>query len=471
MSCTRSTALFVFCFLFVASGCQHAPPRPLDFGETASSLRARDVNVAPVQAFAEALCTAADAAPAAFNPADGLSLTEGAAVALWFNADLRVARLEAARAAGAASNAGRWPDPELGIELGQKSVEGEPGGFLRDAGGVARDWISAASLGITIPLSGRPGAERRFAGAAGRAAAWRAAEAEWNTLAQVQMGWAAWSAAHARVALLDEHLALLGQFGETAQALAEAGETTPSGARLFAVERMRREAERARAQRAEAELHMALLQLLGLLPDAPVQLLPSLGTPLIDDGEPANLERHPTLLRLAAEYEAAEARLRLELRRQYPDVTLSPTFSDEHDETSLRVGLGIPLLAWNANRSGIADALGAREVARAQADAGYARLVSEASQARVALAGSRAQRAQLVAEAVPAVDAQMDESLALLRAGEIDIVLIYEALGQAFAVKEELLEAVLAESLAAARLSAALAEDRVLDTQMEPDHE
>lgn len=467
MRCTRTAALAASGLMALAAGCQHAPPRPLDFHETAAALAARDVTVAPVHAYAQVLAAAQGTTPAVFDPADGLSLAEAEAVALWFNPDLRIARLQADQARAVAGAAGRWDDPELGGELGQKAVDGAPGGFLRNAGGVARDWITAGSLSITIPLSGRPAAERRLGQAEYRVASLRALEAEWGTLAHVRNAWAMWSAAAERVKLLDEHLAMLGQFADTAQSLADAGEATPSSARIFGIERMRRQAERARATAAEAESHAALLQLLGLVPDAPVQLLPNLTSVPADTAADVDAEHHPKLLRLKAEYQAAEDRLRLELRKQYPDLTLSPTYADEQDETSLRVGLGIPLPTWNANRQGIAEALGAREVARAQAEAGYQQLLAEAAQARAARAGCATQRQQLVESVVPAIDAQMKEALALLKVGEVDIVLLHESLSQALAVKEELLDAALAEALAASRLAAATAHDERIPTPTE----
>lgn len=468
MRCTRTTVLAASSLLIFAAGCQHAPPRPLDFKEMASALLARDVDVEPMRAYANALAKKGGSNSPVFDPADGLTLEEGEAVALWFNPSLRVARLEAEQAKGVAKTAGLWNDPELGGEFGHKKVDADSGSFLRDAGAVSRNWINAGSLSITIPLSGRPGAERRLFSSEYAVAVSRAAEAESQTLAQVREAWAKWSAAQERVKLLDAHLLLLRHFADTAHSLSQAGEATPSSARLFDIEVMRREAERAREAATETEAHAALLSLLGLLPDAPVQLLPSL-VPVQTAESTADAAQHPTVLRLRAEYQVAEDRLRLELRKRYPDLTLSPTYADEQDETSLRIGLGIPIPTWNANRQGIADALGAREVARARAEAGYQQLLAETAQARAALAGSEAQRRQLLDGVVPAIDSQMNESLALLKVGELDVVLLHEVLNQAFAVKEELLSATLDTALAASRLSAATAQDRLLATSTESD--
>jgi cobalt-zinc-cadmium efflux system outer membrane protein len=380
-------------------------------------------------------------------------LQESQAVALWYNADLRIARLEAQQAAAIANTAGRWEDPLLGLDSGEKSVDGDPRGFLRDAGKQTRSWINAATLSITVPLSGRLRAERQASHTGAEAALLRAVEAEHTALRAVRDAWARWSAAEARAALLAEHLALLGEFADASGALAMAGELPPTGGRLFAIERIRKEADLERARAAAAEMRSTVLQLLGLAPDAPLQLLPGVAAPAAFPELP-DLLGHPVIARHRAEYQLAEDRLRVELRKQYPDLTFSPAYTDEQDETSLVLGLGVPVPVWNANRRGIAEAVAARDLARARAEAAYQQLIAEAAQAQAALQGCRAQRTRLVEGVAPVVDAQTAEALALLKMGEIDIVLLFETLAQAFETKQELLDATLAEALAASRYAA-----------------
>jgi CRISPR system Cascade subunit CasA len=446
-------------------GCQHIPRQPLDTAALRDALDARPVDIAPVKAYAAALqeLDASDG-DASFDASDGLSLNEGLAVALWYNPDLRIARLSHARAAAVADEAGRWPDPGIALSGGEKEVEGteivsaDPAdGSLREKPTVDRSWISMASLSITIPLSGRLRAERRMRDSEAEAAMWATAEAEWQTLETVQSAWANWSAARAHEELLEAHLTVLGRFADTANALAEAGELLPASARLFTIERARTEADLDRARARTQEHRTEVLRLLGLVPGAPVKFIPTLDA---RDPEPAPEpmpENHPRIARLRAGYEAAEHRLRVELRKQYPDITLSPTFEKEEDETAVTLGLGFPIPVWNLNREGIADAAAARDIARAEVEAAYQGLIAEASQARTALDGSRAQRERLVADVAPAVDTQLEEALELLEIGEIDIVLIYEALAQALLTKQQLIDAMVSEVIATSRLTFATA--------------
>ncbi len=69
----------------------------------------------------------------------------------------------------------------------------------------------------------------------------------------------------------------------------------------------------------------------------------------------AVLKCHPAIRRRAAEYEVAEASLRLEVRRQYPDIQLGPALGMEDGQGRGGVGFSVPLPILNANRRGIAE--------------------------------------------------------------------------------------------------------------------
>jgi outer membrane protein TolC len=404
-------------------------------------LRGRDVNIEPVKAFAEKLSAAAPS-PVVFDPADGLSLPEAEAVALWYNPDLRLARIEAEGAGAVAKASGAWADPELGFETGEKEVEGAAPGFLHDAGSsLDRSWINLASLSITIPLSGRPGAVRKLRESEQNVALLRVAEAEWQTLQSLRNAWLAWSVASSRLHLLEGHIAALAEFAHVAESLSEAGELDPSGARLFSIEHGRSLAARERLVQDIESQRLALLATLGLLPDAPATLLPV--TSIESGTTTADPTIHPAVQRLAAEYRVAEAALRLELRKQYPDLTLSPTYADEEDETALTLGLGLPIPVWNANRQEIAAAAAQRDAARARVESALQQAMATLAQADARLAGADAQRRILEAKVAPMADLQLEQARALLAVGEMDVVPMYEALRQTHAIKEELLEALL----------------------------
>ncbi len=446
-----SGVIFAVSSMAVLSGCQSIPARPLGLESSLEAMKSREIAPEPVLDYARALAGVPDGQSTPFDPADGLSLDEAEAVTLWYNPELRISRLEADRAAALADLSGLWDDPGIDLSGGRKREEID--------GGVDRSWISAASLSITIPLSGRPAAERRAQSAAHQVALLHVAEQEWATLKTLRTAWLTWSASVERLKLLDEHLALLGQFADVARSLAEAGELDPGSARMFSIERAQKQAQRDSAALLDPGQRAALLALAGLLPDAPVTLLPSLGkvvTAASEDSDPAALAlRHPSVARLSADYEAAEARLRVELRKQYPDLTLSPAYEDERGESSVTLGLGlIPIPVWNANKPGIADAAAERDIARARAEGSLQQALTEVVQAQARLAGAKALREGLVAGAAPEADLQMTEAQALLRVGEADMGMVFQALTQAYGIKRELIDATLEAQLALVELGA-----------------
>ena len=63
-----------------------------------------------------------------------------------------------------------------------------------------------------------------------------------------------------------------------------------------------------------------------------------------------------------ATYATTETLLKTEIRRQYPELELGPSFTrdDEEKEVGGEIGFNIPL--WNRNRKAIAEARGIRPV-------------------------------------------------------------------------------------------------------------
>lgn len=454
------------CALPLAAGCLHLPPEPLQLDTVRAQWQGRPLDIEPIAAYAAALGGDDPEMLGPFDPSDGLSLHEAQAVALWYNAELRIKRLEALRAGAATARAALWPDPELSVTGGEQEVAGsrlvpfrQPDGTtsLREVPVIERAWLSVISLDLTIPLSGAPKARQRLHRTEHAVAEWRAVEAEWDVLHEVKRLWIDWSASLEHARLLEAHVDLMGRITPTATGLAEAGELFPAYARMLSIEQKRVETEVQRVHSEAQAQRAAILQALGLAPGAAVDLVPAI--PHGDAAANRILEvgNHPRVERLRAAYQAAEDRLRLELREQFPDLTLSPSYTDQLDEEILSVGLGFPVPAWHRNRPAIADAAGARDVARAEAEAGYLGLVAEAHQAQMAAAAARARQEQLIEAIAPQLDAQVQEVFALLEVGEIDLLLVYEALAQTLDVKQQILETSVDLARNTARLEAATA--------------
>jgi outer membrane protein TolC len=434
----------------LVAACQRYAPSPLDLAAHQAALAARDPAAASVVAYARRLEARSGAAPPRYEPADGLSLEEAEVVALLFNPQLRLARLKADVPRVGAAEAGRWEDPELGVDA-ERILES-----------VERPWVIGGTLGFTVPLSGRLGSQKRKATAEATAAAFRALADERRVLAELRAAWVEWSAAGERAALTRRLVDELSEVAGRAEQLRAAGELGPLEARVLQLERLKQTA-RLRGHEADGRAsEFRLRALLGLSPSAGVKLVPSLDVPEpalpSDDALPRHLTAHPRLRVARAEYAVAERSLELEVRRQYPDLRLGGGFgTDEGDHRAL-FGAAIPLPLFNANRQSIAEARAGRDAAKAAAEGAYEQLVGEVAAARSALRSTAERLEYIEHELAPLADRQVEDAVRLGRAGELNALLLLEALTTAHEAKLELLDARVATALARRSL------DTLLDT-------
>lgn len=302
----------------LAAGCTAYEARPLDQVAHERIWRARSATDARIADFAHRLQERPGAEPP-FDPNDGIGPGEAEAIALCFNPDLRLARLEAGVVAAGAEHAGRWDDPEFSIDL------------LRVAESVPDRWIVSPGLALTIPLSGRLGAERDLASAEVRAAGQQVLEAEWAVRHELRLAWLEWSAAVLRQEQLAGLLDSVQTLADSTARLADAGEMLRTEATLFSIERVRRRQESDRQHGLVREAEQRLRAVMGLAPDAPVVLLPTLALADPPEVSVSNEvgERNPSLARLREQYDAAEHALRAEIRKQYPDLTIGPLYESD----------------------------------------------------------------------------------------------------------------------------------------------
>jgi len=425
-------------------GCQAYERKPLDAPGTAAAWLARTPSDETARQFAERLALAEGRPADSFDPSDGLTLAEGEPVAIVFNRHLRLARLEANVTRATSEFAGLWADPVAGVEL------------ERILGGVANPWIVAATIGITLPISGRLEVEKARAGAAYVAELQGVAAKEWATRAALREMWLAWSAQVIRAELASELVERLGVVTALAEKQEKAGVLSRIDARLFVVELAGREADAMTASALTVELELQVRDVLGLAPEAPIRLLPSLTfLPRVADLEDlrTSMERGNTeLAAVRSTYEVAEESLRLEIRKQYPDLTIGPGYKNEDDHSRLLLGLSMPMPLWNRNQQGVAEATAKREVARARFETTYEHL---ASRVAIALAHYRAGhdvRESLEARVVPLADQQDADVRRVAELGRVDPLILLAAILAQHSAKLRLTDAMAVESIGAVRL-------------------
>jgi len=492
--------------LFVLVGCAAYERQPLELEQFAVSWPVRELGMDSIRKYAETLAQGEE--DVSYDPSDGLSLREAEAVALVFNPQLRLARAEAEVPLASAREAGWWPDPKFETKVLRFANRGEqtgfrfdgpsfggvnpgifgnnglsadgleiaPAGYRRGGGEFIDDpWILSAGLSITIPLSGRLAVEQDWAWAEYDASWRRILISEWELLTRLRGAWLEWSTTCERTRVLREFLGQLGTAARTAEHLAAAGELRPTDARVLLVELHR---QRAALQALEAESEQQRLELfatLGLAPEAPVELVPGVFVPRINAPADARrallLTRDPRILAVSAEYEAAEQRLRLEVREQYPDLKVGPSYSFEEGLSRLGLGLGFPLPLWNRNRQAVAEAFAEREAARIRAETLIEQVFSELARAEMRLRSAGERREMLLEDVAPLVELQVAETRDLLELGEVDVLVLRDALASAVETKLELLAATLAQARAANALQQMLAPRWITPSQAEAEED
>ncbi|GMV26739.1 MAG: hypothetical protein AMXMBFR58_27700 [Phycisphaerae bacterium] len=425
-------------------GCQSYERRPLDLAATREAWLARSPSDETARQFADRLAQAEGRDSGAFDPTDGLTLAEAEPVALVFNRDLRLARLEANVTRATADHAGLWDDPVLGVDI------------ERIVSGVPDPWVVAGTVGLTIPISGRLAVEKARAGAEYAAELQHVAAQEWATRAALREIWVQWSAETTRLALATELVERLRAVSSLAERQVQAGVMSKIDARLFRVELAGSEADVITATARAKELELQLRDILGLAPDAPVRLIETVAfVPRSTD--PAWLQSmmesaNPELLAVRSEYDVAEESLRLEVRKQYPDVTIGPGYGTDQGDDRVLLGLQLPLPLWNRNRQGVAQATANREVARGRYENTFEHLASKLTIAQTRFDAGRAVREAVESRVLPLADEQDADVRRVAELGRVDPLLLLQAIKSQYDAKVRLVDARAAEATGGIRL-------------------
>ncbi len=365
-----------------------------------------------------------------FDLTDGASLAECEALALFYNPDLRLARERAGIARATAENAGLWQDPVFGFDGAQVLSPGD-------------DIEFGAVLSLTLPLSGRLGAECDRADAAMEVELRRIAAAEWDVRADLRRAYFLWSSLDRRRELLHGLLQEVGRVVAIADRLEAAGALGKAQSRLMRIEEVGRRAELMSVELDADLARLEILALVGLAPNAAAVLerprLDSLGLP--DPAALAQIESTNTQLGvLRASYQVAEQSLRLAIRRQYPDLNFGLGPGSEDEDTRVIVGLSLPLPLWNRNAQGIAQARASRELARVAAEVGLEQVTRDSERAAVTLRSIRRQREEIEGSLKPLLEDQARTIAELSELGEVDAFLLLESLRRRYDAAARLLE-------------------------------
>lgn len=441
-NCARppSRALALACLTLLAAGCARYERQPLIAEEFRSALEGRSL---------EAFALAQPDRDASADSPVALSASEAEIVALHLNPRLRSAREAAGVARVSADHAGYWDDPEFGVDA------------LRVLESVDEPWIAGASLSFTIPISGRLAVAKDAAEAEARVALLEAWSEEQAVLRELREALADFEAARRSRVIVAEQLERLGALVALTNRREELGEMIAVEAVAFRLAEARLRLDLGGHESEEEQARSRALELLGLLPDAKVAFAfpeggAELATPFDEEDMAA---RCPAVLVAAARYEVAEERLRLEVRKQYPDIAIGPLYENEEGTSRLGVGLSLPIPILNGNRPGIAEAEAARQAARADWERAMQESLSALRRGESVLAAAEARLETLRSVVAPLANKQIEQARRLADQGEVNTLLILEALQSEREAALDLANAAASVSRAQAALRATMPEE------------
>ncbi len=373
-------------FAALLSGCafQTYTAKPLDLNAISSELRARDPMSVDFEAFLRN-----QGYTDSQLPLKSWGLNELTYSALYFHPDLDVARATWRASVAAEKTAGQRPNPGISVDSERHS---------ETSGGIS-PWLFGLAIDIPIETGGKRQARIDRATSLSEAARIEIAQTAWKVRSRVHASWIAYQASAVQSRLLEQELALRSEIVEMIEARLRAGMASSlesTNARLL-MQRTRQSLDSEKALQVELRARLAThaglsanrLGSIELTDDEAKELQARRQAFAQDPAQQDKLQEAALLNRLdiragLARYDAAEARLRLEIARQYPDITLSPGYSYDQGDKIWSLGFSTLLSLLNRNEGNIAEADAQRELEAARFKALQAEVIGELDSRRAA---------------------------------------------------------------------------------------
>lgn len=398
----------------VVAGCRSIPPAPLAPERSAAALEARSLADPGLRAFVEANLEP----PPPVWPPPRWDLSALTLAALYFQPSLDVSRAQwAGVAAGVETAAGR-PNPAITLAP-EFSSNPEKG---------LSPWLMTVHLDWTIETAGKRGHRIDRARALSAAERYVVAGEAWRVRGEVRAALVDLAAARARAAGLAEEVSAQQALVSLLEARVRAGAASLADLTQPRLTEIQATADHADAERQALDGLARLAAAVGVPSRAleEVELdfsLEAEGAPLLalDEGEAkrAALVGRSDLLAELARYAAAEAALKLELARQYPDIVMGSGYQLDQGQNKWAIGATVELPVLNRNEGPIAEAEAARQQAAAQFVALQAGVLAQVERAVANRRGASQQVSRLDA-LVAERSAQLERARSGLALGAFD---------------------------------------------------
>ena len=405
----------LLCGLAAGAGCAQFQPQPLAPEKSAAQFDARRLDDPGLKSF---LAQTGGVAPATW-PLPTWNLSSLTLAAFYFHPDLAVARAQWRVAQAGVLTAGARPNPSVSFSPSYDTQI--PGNYS--------PWLIPVAFDLPLETAGKRGKRLAEAEQAAESARWSFAAAAWQIRGGVRASLLDFSLAGRRAELLQAQSAAQAEIEKLLQGRYDAGAVARPELTLAQIARHKTQLDLSDARSKQADARSRLAQALGVslaaLEGIQLEFKPAAGEPPALDATAARglaLRERADILGALAEYAAAEADLRLQVAKQFPDLHLGPGYAWNNGNAGdnqwiLGATLELPIL--DQNQGAIAQAEAQRKLAAAKFVALQAQVCGQIDRA---VAGLRVAREQLrTADELLAAEKQQEESAqAQLQAGAND---------------------------------------------------
>ncbi|HEX3889349.1 MAG TPA: TolC family protein, partial [Verrucomicrobiae bacterium] len=302
------------------AGCAHFQPQPISPEKTAAQLDSRRLDDDGLKNFLEQ-----NLGHELQNwPQTNWDLPELALVAFYFHPSLEVARAQWLVAQASLKTAGARPNPSVSVTPGYDSQI--PGNYS--------PWLVAVTFDVPVETAGKRGKRIAEAEKISESARWNFVSAIWKIRSGVQASLLDFTISTRRAELLQKQFAAQQQIVKSLQQRLDAGEISRPELTIaqIALNKTLLDLSDAQSKKSDARSHLA--EALGLSEAAldgkglNFDFSPPDANALTSaDARTLALRSRADILGALADYAAAEADLRLEIAKQYPDLHFGPGYA------------------------------------------------------------------------------------------------------------------------------------------------
>ena len=339
--------------LLIAASCVPYRPRPISAEHGMDDFEARRLAGAEISAYLQSRPETAPWPPSSW---DLRALT---LAAMYYSPDLDVARAQWGTAQAGRITAGERPNPAANIVMGYNSTSPVS---------EVTPWIPEAALEIPIETAGKRGYRIAEARHLSEAARLNILSVAWDVRSRLRRAFLDLFSARETEKLQNAQLSYQAESLKILEAQWAAGEASFYD---VAQARIGHDGTKLAVLEAAEQRARALIALAGAV-GVPVQALDDLkfsfdGLLDVRADLPSGEIRRRALMNRAdilgalAQYEAAQSALRLEVAKQYPDISLGPGWQLDQTDNKWALGLSLILPLLNRNKGPIAEAEARRQ--------------------------------------------------------------------------------------------------------------